>query len=86
MTEGTFDEGTLEAVGELLALGAREGFGITFTPGPDGWSIGYMRGMGSDELITGFDLGGLATAAVAALLDVAASYAQTSAELPAAGL
>jgi len=86
MTEGAFDPGTLEAVGELLSLGAREGFGITFTPGPDGWTVGYVRGMGGDDLLTGFDLGELARAAVAPLLDLAASYAQASAELPTAGL
>ncbi|HEY0373663.1 MAG TPA: hypothetical protein VGC94_02645 [Amnibacterium sp.] len=86
MTDGALEASTLEAVGELLALAAREGFGITFTPGPDGWTIGYMRGMGGDDLLTGFDLGDLARAAVARLLDVAASYAQASAELPATGL
>jgi hypothetical protein len=86
MTDGAFEASTLEAVGELLALAAREGLGITFTPGPDGWTIGYVRGMGGDDLLTGFDLGDLARAAVAPLLDVAASYAQAPAELPATGL
>ncbi|HEV7624279.1 MAG TPA: hypothetical protein VGO26_09090 [Amnibacterium sp.] len=86
MTEGAFTPGTLEAVGELLALGAREGFGITFTPGPDGWTIGYVRGMGGDDLLTGFELGELARAAVAPLLDLAASYASATAEVPATGV
>jgi hypothetical protein len=85
MTEGAFDPGTLEALGELLALAAREGFGITFSPGPDGWTIGYLRGMGGDDLITGLDLGDLARAAVVPLLDVAASYAQAGADLPSTG-
>jgi hypothetical protein len=85
MTEGAFDPGTLEAIGELLALAAREGFGITFSPGPDGWTIGYLRGMGGDDLITGLDLGDLARAAVVPLLDVAASYAQAGADLPSTG-
>jgi hypothetical protein len=86
MTDGPFDPASLEAVGELLALGAREGLGITFTPGPDGWTIGYLRGMSGDDLLTGFDLGDLARAAVAPLLDVAASYAGTAAALPGAGV
>jgi hypothetical protein len=85
MTEGAFDQATLEAVGELLGLGAREGFGITFTPGPDGWTIGYIRGMSGDDLLSGFDLGDLARGAVAPLLDVAASRASTSDTLPATG-
>jgi hypothetical protein len=85
MTDGPFDAASLEAVGELLALGAREGLGITFTPGPEGWTIGYVRGMSGEDLLTGFDLGDLARAAVGPLLDVAASHA-ASAALPAAGL
>jgi hypothetical protein len=75
MTDGAFDPETLEAVGELLGLAAREGFAITFTPNLDGWTIGYLRGTSGDDLLTGFDLGDLARAAVAPLLDVAASYA-----------
>jgi hypothetical protein len=85
MTEGAFDPGTLEAIGELLALAAREGFGITFSPGPDGWTIGYLRGMGGDDLLTGLELGDLARAAVVPLLDLAASYAQAGADLPTPG-
>jgi hypothetical protein len=85
MTEGSFDRGTLDAVGELLSLAAREGFGITFTPGPEGWTIGYLRGMGGDDLLTGLDLGDLARAAVVPLLDLAGSYAQTPAKIPASG-
>lgn len=86
MTEGAFDPSTLEAVGELLALAAREGYGITFTPGPDGWTIGYLHGMSGDDLLTGLDLGDLARAAVVPLLDLAASHAQGPAELPATGV
>jgi hypothetical protein len=78
MPDGPFDDSSLEAVGELLALAQREHIGITFTPGPDGWTIGYVRGMGADDLITGADLGATARAAVAPLLEVAASYASTS--------
>lgn len=86
MTEGSFELGTLEALGELLALAAREGFGITVTPGPDGWTIGYLHGMSGDDLLTGPDLGELARAAVAPLLDLAAGYAQAPVEIHTRGL
>jgi hypothetical protein len=46
MTEPVFDRESLEAIGELLALGEQLGFGITFVPDEQGWVIGYMRGMG----------------------------------------
>lgn len=78
MSEGAFDASSLEAIGELLALAQREHIGITFTPGPDGWTVGYVRGMGADDLLTGDELGETARAAVAPLLEVAASYAQTT--------
>ncbi|MGN6742569.1 MAG: hypothetical protein ACTHJL_04640 [Amnibacterium sp.] len=77
MPDGPFDAPSLEAIGELLALAQREHIGITFTPGPDGWTIGYVRGMGADDLVTGAELGATARAAVAPLLEVAASYAST---------
>ena len=69
-----FDDGTLQAIGELLALGEREGFGITFSPDPEGWTIGYMRGMGGGDLLSGFDLGDTARAAMRPLLDLASRY------------
>jgi hypothetical protein len=78
MPEGPYDASSLEAIGELLAIAEREQIGITFTPGPDGWTIGYVRGMGSDDLLSDADLGAAARGAVAPLLDVAASYAQTA--------
>jgi hypothetical protein len=59
-----YDDETLTAIGELIALGEQEGFGITFEPDPAGWTVGYMRGMGGGELVTGFDLGDTARAAV----------------------
>src|SRR3954449_7227168 len=91
MTERPFDETTLEAAGELLALGRRggvglpvaprpvgrrEGFGITFAPDPDGWAVGYVRGMAGDNLVVATELGEAARAAVSRLLDVAAEYPQ----------
>jgi hypothetical protein len=69
-----FDDNTLQAIGELLALGEQEGFGITFTPDPEGWTVGYMRGMGGGDLLSGFDLGDTARAAMRPLLDLAARY------------
>ncbi|RUP04749.1 MAG: hypothetical protein EKK34_12615 [Mycobacterium sp.] len=69
-----FDDDTLQAVGEIIALGEQEGFGITFEPDPQGWTVDYTRGMGGGELITGYDLGDTARAAVRPLLDLAARY------------
>lgn len=74
MTQSTFDESTLQAIGELLALGEREGFGITFTPDGEGWTVGYMRGMGGGDLLTGWDLGDTARGALRPLLELAAGY------------
>jgi len=67
-----FDEETLAAVGELLALGEREGYAITFTPDSEGWTVGYMRGMGGGDLLTGWDLGETARGALRPLLALAA--------------
>jgi hypothetical protein len=67
-----FDDDTLQAIGELLALGEQEVFGITFTPDPEGWTVGYMRGMGGGDLLSGFDLGDTARASMRPLLDLAA--------------
>lgn len=69
-----FDDDTLQAIGELITLGEQEGFGITFTPDPAGWTVGYLRGMGGGEFLTGFDLGDTARAAVRPLLDLAARH------------
>jgi hypothetical protein len=71
---GAFDDETLQAIGELLALGEQEGFGITFSPDAQGWTVGYTRGMGGGDLLTGFDLGETARAAMRPLLDLAARY------------
>ncbi|HEY8318167.1 MAG TPA: hypothetical protein VIG76_05005 [Amnibacterium sp.] len=76
MVDGPFDASTLESIGELLALAQTEGFGLSFSPDPDGWTIGYVRGMSGDNLVSDFDLGAAARKAVAGLLDVAASHAQ----------
>jgi hypothetical protein len=69
-----YDDNTLQAIGELIALGEQEGFGITFTPDAEGWTVGYMRGMGGGDLLSGFDLGDTARAAMRPLLDLAARY------------
>jgi hypothetical protein len=71
---GAYEDDTLQAIGELIALGEQEGFGTTFTPDETGWTVGYMAGMGGGDLITGFDLGDTARAAVRPLLDLAARY------------
>lgn len=69
-----FDDDTLQAIGELLALGEQKGFGITFTPDLEGWTVGYMRGMAGGDLLSGFDLGDTTRAAMRPLLDLAARY------------
>lgn len=70
----TFDENTLEAIGELLSLGEQEGFGITFQPDAEGWTVGYIRGMGGGDLLSGFDLEDTTRGAMRPLLDLAARY------------
>lgn len=74
MPVATFDDKTLEAVGEIIALGEQEGFGITFQPDAEGWTVGYLRGMGGGELLSGFDLEETARGALRPLLDLAARY------------
>jgi hypothetical protein len=69
-----FDDETLQAVGELLALGEQEGFAITFEPDADGWTIDYMRGMGGGDLHSDYDLESAARGAVRPLLDLSAQY------------
>jgi hypothetical protein len=58
----------LQAIGELIALGEQEGFGITFNPDETGSTVGYLRGMGGGDLLTGFELGDTARAAMRPLL------------------
>ncbi|MGV0720648.1 hypothetical protein ABQF17_17495 [Mycolicibacterium elephantis] len=71
---GAFDDDTLQAIGELIALGEQEGFGISFTPDEAGWTVGYMAGMGGGDLLTGFDLGETARGAMRPLLELAGRY------------
>jgi len=49
-------QAALEAVANLLAAGKHDGIGITFEPDEEGWSIGYMRGMGGGDLASAYDL------------------------------
>lgn len=76
----SFDDETLQSIGELIALGEREGFGITFTPDAEGWTVGYMRGMAGGDLLTGFDLGETARGSLRPLLDLAARDEQARRE------
>lgn len=69
-----FDDDTLQAIGELIALGEQEGFGITFNPDETGWTVGYLTGMGGGDLLSGFELGDTARAAVRPLLALSARY------------
>ncbi|GAA1056868.1 hypothetical protein GCM10017608_11160 [Agromyces luteolus] len=70
----TFDDETLQAIGELIALGEQEGFAITFQPDADGWTVGYMRGMAGGDLHSDFDLESAARGAVRPLLDLSARF------------
>lgn len=74
MNEPVFDRSSLEAIGELLALGEQLGFGITFIPDEQGWEIGYMRGMAGGDLVASYDLGDSACAALRPLHDLAERY------------
>ncbi|MEV5041301.1 hypothetical protein [Microbacterium sp. LMI1x-1-1.1] len=69
-----FDDETLRAVGELIALGEQEGFGITFEPTVDGWDVGFMRGMGGGGLYSHDDLKRAAQGAIRPLLDLSARH------------
>ncbi len=76
MTDPVFDRDSLEAIGELLALGEQLGFGISFVPDEHGWKVGYMRGMAGGDLVAGYDLGDTARAALRPLHDLAERYEQ----------
>jgi hypothetical protein len=52
----TISQAALQAVGNLLATGQVHGIGITFEPDAEGWSVGYLRGMGGGHLAGGYDL------------------------------
>jgi hypothetical protein len=69
-----YDEATLNAIGDLLSLGEQHGFGITFEPDAEGWTVGYLRGQGGGDLITGFDLGDTARGALRPLLELAGQF------------
>lgn len=70
----SFDDETLRAVGELIALGEQEGFGITFEPDAEGWRVGFMRGMGGGDLHSDYDLESAARGAVRPLLELSARH------------
>lgn len=69
-----FDDETLRAVGQLIALGEQEGFGITFQPDAEGWRVGFIRGMGGGDLHIDSDLERAAQGAVRPLLELSARY------------
>jgi hypothetical protein len=69
-----FDDETLRAVGELIALGEQEGFGITFEPDADGWTVGFIRGRGGGDLHSEYDLETAARGAIRPLLQLSARH------------
>jgi hypothetical protein len=52
----SISQAAVEAVANLLAAGRHYGIGITFEPDEEGWSIGYMQGMGGGHLASAYDL------------------------------
>lgn len=74
MRVAIFEDETLQSIGELIALGEQEGFGITFEPDDEGWKVGYLRGMGGGDLAHGYDLGETARAAVRPLYELARKH------------
>lgn len=58
------DQATLDAVAELITAGEQYGIGVTFVPDGEGWTVGYMHGLGGGDFAEAYDL---ATAARAAL-------------------
>ena len=69
-----FDDETLRAVGELIALGEQEGFGITFEPDADGWTVGFMRGREGGDLHSDYGLESAARGAIRPLLQLSARH------------
>lgn len=69
-----FDDDTLRAVGEIIALGEQEGFAITFEPDSDGWTVGFMRGHGGGDLHSDYDLESAARGAIRPLLELSARH------------
>ena len=61
----------IDAVTELLRASEQTMIGVTFVPDPDGWSVGYMRGMGGGDLASAYSLEDAARAALRPLLDLA---------------
>ena len=77
-----FYDGTLRAVGELIALGEQEGFGITFEPDADGWTVGFMRGRGGGDLRSDYDLKSAVRGAIRPLLRISATNRSESPRPP----
>jgi hypothetical protein len=81
MDRNVFDNATLEAIGELIALGEQHGLGIWFVPDTEGWKIGYMLGtVGGGDLVSGYDLGDTVRAAFRPLEDEGERQARARAE------
>jgi hypothetical protein len=74
MSDDNWGDSTWSAVGDLLALGQRNGFAVTFQPDEEGWTVGYMQGMGGGELVSGYKLGDTARAAYRPFVDLIEAY------------
>lgn len=64
----------MDAIADLLVLGEQHGVGVTFTPDGEGWSVGYMRGMGGGDLASAYDLDTATRAALRPMMDVIARF------------
>lgn len=64
------DEETRDAVAELLVAGEQYGIGVTFVPDDQGWTVGYMVGMGGGDFAEAYDLRTAARAALRPLVNM----------------
>jgi hypothetical protein len=70
----------LEAVGNLLESAKVHGIGLTFEPDAEGWSVGYIQGMGGGDLASAYDLETAAKAAERPLDELAQRFRSRSTE------
>jgi hypothetical protein len=73
-------DAALEGIRNLLDAGKIHGIGISFEPDAEGWTVGYMRGMGGGELASAYDLETAVKAAERPLDELAHRLAENSRE------
>ncbi len=80
MTAEPHDAETLSAVADLLAAGEEYLLGVTFEPDPEGWTVGYIYGMGGGDLATAYTLRDAASAALRPLINYGEGARERAAE------